>query len=118
MADYFNKNLLVNERVENLLGLMTLEEKIGQMIQLPAVVDDYERYIEDYHVGSYLHALREKIPLLEEHNDKHSRLRIPLIFGIDAIHGHCFDDNTTVFPTQLALACSWDADLMKRVGQI
>lgn len=117
-SSYLDKNLSINERVENLLGLMNLEEKIGQMMQLPAVTDDYVNYIEDYKVGSYLHALREKIPLLEEHNKKHSRLQIPLIFGIDAIHGHCFDDNTTVFPTQLAMACSWNVDLLKRVGQI
>lgn len=117
-SSYLDKNLPVNERVENLLGLMTLEEKIGQMMQLPAVADDYEKYIEDYKVGSYLHALREKIPQLEERNKQHSRLQIPLIFGIDAIHGHCFDDKTTVFPTQLAMACSWNVDLLKQVGQI
>lgn len=117
-SSYLDKNLSVNERVENLLDLMTLEEKIGQMMQLPAVADDYKNYIDDYKIGSYLHALREKIPLLEEHNKKQSRLQIPLIFGIDAIHGHCFDDNTTVFPTQLAMACSWNAELLKRVGQI
>lgn len=117
-SSYLDRNLPVNERVESLLGLMNLEEKIGQMIQLPAVADDYKNYINDYKIGSYLHALREKIPLLEELNKKHSRLDIPLIFGIDAIHGHCFDDNTTVFPTQLAMACSWNVDLLKRVGQI
>ncbi len=117
-SNYLDKNLPVHERVESLLGLMTLEEKIGQMMQLPAVNEGYENYISDYKVGSYLHALREKIPALEVHNKLHSRLKIPLLFGIDAIHGHCFDDNTTVFPTQLAMACTWDEGLLKRVGQI
>ena len=47
-----------------------------------------------------------------------SRLGIPVIFGIDAIHGHGLNDHATIFPTQLAAACSWDPDVAYTMGRV
>lgn len=47
-----------------------------------------------------------------------SRLKIPPIFGIDAIHGHALLKGATVFPSQLAMACSWNEGLVEKVGEI
>lgn len=108
----------LDARVEDLLGRMTLDEKLGQMMQLPANTEGYEAYIEQYHIGSYLHAMGPKVIALKKHNANRSRLGIPLIFGIDAIHGHCFEDGSTVFPTQLAMACTWNPVLLEHMGTI
>jgi len=105
-------------RVEALLAQMTLEEKLGQMMQLAARDGDFDSYIERYHLGSYLHAVGDEVVRLQNLNQDRSRLKIPLIFGIDAIHGHCLEDQTTVFPVQLAMACTWNTDLIKQMGQV
>jgi len=115
---YLDSSLPVAERISDLLSRMTLEEKIGQMMQLAALAEDHESYIERYHLGSYLHALGDDALRLQALNQQRSRLKIPLIFGIDAIHGHCLEDKTTVFPVQLAMACTWNTELLKAMGQI
>lgn len=117
-ALYKNPEAPIADRVDDLLARMSLEEKLGQMMQLPAIDEGYETYIEKYHLGSYLHALGDTIVQLRRRNAEKSRLGIPLIFGIDAIHGHCFEDGSTVFPTQLATACSWNTELFGRIGEI
>ena len=48
----------------------------------------------------------------------HSRLGIPVIFGIDAIHGHGINRNATIFPSQLAMACAWNPELVREVGRV
>ncbi|MCE9615514.1 MAG: glycoside hydrolase family 3 C-terminal domain-containing protein [Lentisphaerae bacterium] len=107
----------VADRVTDLLVRMTLEEKIGQMTQINGKAGDPEKWIREKHVGSFLHLIAGNIPRLQQVAAE-SRLGIPLIFGIDAIHGHAFCPSATVFPTQLALACSWHAGLIEAVGRI
>lgn len=115
---YLDSSLPVAERINDLLQRMTLEEKLGQMMQLAALEDDHESYIDRYHLGSYLHAVGDDVLRLQALNQQRSRLKIPLIFGIDAIHGHCLEDETTVFPVQLAMACTWNTELLHSMGQI
>lgn len=115
---HLDSSLSTPQRVNTLLQQMSLEEKLGQMLQLPALGEDYGSYIERYHLGSYLHAVGEEVMRLQSLNREKSRLKIPLIFGIDAIHGHCLEDKTTVFPVQLALACSWHSELLTQIGKI
>jgi len=115
---YFDSKAPISARVDDLLARMTLEEKVGQMIQLAANEGEYEQYIERYHIGSYLHAVGDQVEQLQALNQQKSRLGIPLIFGIDAIHGHCFQDGNTVFPVQLAMACTWNTALIQRMGEI
>ncbi|MCG7285497.1 glycoside hydrolase family 3 C-terminal domain-containing protein [Cellulomonas sp. ACRRI] len=94
---------------------MTLAEKVGQMMQLSAP-DGLKEQVLDKHVGSVLHASPELI--LEAHDlTEQTRLRIPLLIGEDAIHGHSFCDGATIFPTQLGMAATWSPDLVERMAR-
>ena len=106
----------IHERVDDLLSRMTLEEKIGQMCQVDGR-EDPEYWVEEKHVGSLLHVIGAVTNKLQE-VAANSRLGIPLIFGIDAIHGHAFWPQATVFPTQLSLASSWNPDLLTEIGRV
>ena len=114
---YMNINATVAERVSDLLSRMTIEEKIGQLTQLPANVEGNTDKLEEWHIGSYLHCTGDAAMRLQERAAK-TRLGIPLIFGIDAIHGHCFDNDATVFPTQLSASSSWDRELMREMAKV
>lgn len=121
MEIYKNKNKTLEERVRDLLSRMTAEEKIGQMVQLPAkqgiVQENFIDKLEEWHVGSFLHCTGDTMAKIQERAAK-TRLGIPVIFGIDAIHGHCFDDDGTVFPTQLAMSCGWDPELLRKAARV
>jgi beta-glucosidase len=106
----------VAERVEDLLGRMTLAEKAGQMCQMNGR-DGAEAFLQEHQVGSFLHMLGEETNALQAQAAK-TRLGIPVLFGIDAIHGHAFWPTSTVFPSQLALSCSWNPELVTEVGRI
>jgi beta-glucosidase len=104
------------ERVEDLLGRMTLAEKVGQMCQMNGR-DGAEIFLKEHRVGSFLHMLGEETNEIQRLATE-TRLGIPVLFGIDAIHGHAFWPTATVFPTQLALSCSWNPELVEEVGRI
>ncbi|WP_029145438.1 glycoside hydrolase family 3 N-terminal domain-containing protein [Microbacterium luticocti] len=104
------------ERVTDLLGRMTLEEKVGQMLQLDAR-GDLDDIVLHRHAGSILHTSPERI-LQANALTARTRLGIPLLVAEDCIHGHSFWPGATIFPTQLGLAASWDADLLERVARI
>lgn len=120
MEGYKDASAPIEVRVADLLSRMTPEEKIGQMVQLPAKQgiseENFIDKLEEWHVGSFLHCTGDMMEKIQRRAAA-TRLGIPVIFGIDAIHGHCFDERGTVFPTQLALSCAWDADLTYRVGR-
>jgi beta-glucosidase len=105
----------VARRVADLLARMTLAEKVGQMLQLNGQIDPVET-IRQKQPGSLLHILNER---LAEAMDAAAatRLGIPLLIGEDGIHGHSFHPGATIFPTQLALAASWDCDLLEQVAR-
>jgi len=118
MADfpYKNPELPVEERLQDLLGRMTREEKVGQLLQLDARTD-YLQTIRDRQPGSLLHILGEDTrKAIEE--AANTRLGIPIIFGEDAIHGHSFWPGATIFPSQLALATSWNPELLSQVAEV
>lgn len=107
--------LPVDQRISDLLGRMTLEEKVGQMMQLDAR-DDLENEVLHMHSGSILHASPERVLRARELTGR-TRLGIPLLVGEDCIHGHSFWEGSTIFPTQLGMASSWDAELVERVAR-
>ncbi len=113
---YRNPALSVEERVADLLSRMTLEEKVGQLMMLDARADDLS-FITTRQPGSLLHILGEKIDRAMQLAAQ-TRLGIPLLIGEDAIHGHSFWKGATIFPTQLALACSWNPALLEKVGRV
>ena len=113
---YRNPALTVEERVADLLGRMTLEEKVGQLCLWDARGEDLS-FINTRQPGSILHILGAKINRAMDLAAQ-NRLGIPLLVGEDAIHGHSFWKGATIFPTQLALAASWNPELLEQVGRV
>jgi beta-glucosidase len=102
----------VDERVRELLGRMTIEEKVGQLVQYssrddmtgPADKSSITPLIESGGVGSMLNIIGvANTRKWQERAVESSRLKIPMLFGYDVIHGY-----RTVFPIPLATAASWD----------
>lgn len=138
-----NKAQGENSFVDSVLASLSVEEKIGQMTQLtldmlvvgPAYVAEEPHTIDparmdtvfnQLHVGSILNCAghsysREKWldfhRSIKQYTDS-SRSEIPVLYGIDAIHGVTYTDESTLFPQQIALACSWDTAMAKRMGAI
>ena len=128
-AQYLNSELSVEERVDDLLGRMNEWEKIGQMV---LVEKNSIRNLEDiqrYNIGALLSGggagpKRNNEPLswLEMINDfqaetKKTCLKIPLLYGIDAVHGHANVLGATIFPHFIGLGATNDADLVRRVAE-
>ena len=112
---YLDPGLPAEERVQDLLERMTLPEKVGQMLQLDAQ-GDLADLVSTKVVGSLLHASPERM-VAAIGMAARTRLGIPLLMADDAIHGHSFWPGATIFPTQLAMACSWDPDLVERMAR-
>src|ERR1700687_5890485 len=112
----------LDARVDSLLHGMTLEEKIGQLVQYSAGQatgpgtgrTDYKDMIARGQIGSLLNVV--DTPLLNEYQHiavEKSRLHIPIIFGLDVIHGF-----RTEFPIPLGLASGWDPALIEQTTRI
>ncbi|MBT1182153.1 glycoside hydrolase family 3 C-terminal domain-containing protein [Bifidobacterium sp. CP2] len=114
---YENPDLPVSERIADLLGRMTLEEKVGQMMQLEARGGDLEDLIVNHHVGSILHTSPEDLPRAVAIVDTRTRLHIPLVIGDDCIHGYSFWPGATIFPSQLGMAASWNAKAVEAAAR-
>ena len=109
--------------VDNLMKKMTLDEKIGQLnlltpgggIVTGAVVSkDVEGKIANGQVGGLFGVIgQDKIKQAQQLAVTQSRLKIPLLFGSDVIHGY-----KTTFPIPLALSCSWDMTMIQRSARI
>ncbi|MEN3326297.1 MAG: beta-glucosidase [Acidobacteriota bacterium] len=118
-AIYFDPSLPIEKRVDDLMSRMTEDEKIGQLNQLffftrflkPEMI---EPGLREGKIGSLLFVTDPAtINRFQKIAVEQSRLKIPLLFGFDVIHGF-----RTIFPVPLALASSWDVDLVERVQTI
>lgn len=118
----FSGDPVIEHRVDSVLSLMTLEEKIGQMSQFsadwdvtgPVMNHNFEAYLEKGLVGSIFNAYTvDGVRKLQEQALAHSRLKIPVLFGYDVVHGF-----RTIFPIPLAESCSWDLKGMYRTAAI
>ena len=117
----------LNAKVDSLLKKMTLEEKIGQLVQFSAgfatgpnaaaTNTKFEDMVAKGEVGSFLNVVGAEATNHYQHIAmEKTRLHIPLIFGLDVIHG-----DHTVFPVPLAVAASWDpaaAELVAHIGGV
>lgn len=117
-ADYLNPSLPIAQRVSDLLGRMTLEEKVGQMMQLDARTGELDELIVKRHVGSILHTSPDDLVRAAQIVRNKTRLGIPLLAGDDCIHGYSFWPGATIFPSQLGMACSWDARKVEEAARI
>lgn len=112
----------IDVRVDSILSVMTLEEKIGQL-NLPSAgafvtgaveSSDIAKKIEEGKVGGLFNIKSvANITAMQKIAVEKSRLKIPLIFGMDVIHGY-----ESVFPIPLGLSCSWDMNLIERSARI
>src|SRR5882762_5263310 len=128
-----------SQKIEALLKRMTLEEKVGQMTQLaigmiatgqdqtvqidPAKLD---KAIGHYGVGSILN-VHEQALTVDKWQEiigqiqtaaKKTRLGIPVIYGIDSIHGANYIQGSTLFPQEIGMAATWNPELMKKGSEI
>ena len=110
-----NPSLAIEDRLRDLLGRMTLEEKIGQLLMLNGAAD-FRETVPRMQPGALLHILPpesdEAISLSLQ-----TRLGIPLLIAEDCIHGHSFWKGATIFPTQMALGCMWNPELLEQVAR-
>lgn len=112
------ENPVLTTKVDSVLSLMTLEEKVGQLTLFtsdltttgPTIRDDYVKLIREGKVGALFNAYgSEYTRKLQEIAVEETRLGIPLLFGYDVIHGF-----KTIFPIPLGETASWDPDLAQR----
>ncbi|WP_430809548.1 MULTISPECIES: glycoside hydrolase family 3 N-terminal domain-containing protein [unclassified Carboxylicivirga] len=141
---YQDASVPVQQRVDDLLSRMTLEEKVAQMCQYVGLdhmrqaeqnltkeqmeksdaqgfypdlhSSDVERLVEQGLIGSFLHVVDVKEANYLQRLAQKSRLQIPLLIGIDAIHGTALVNGATVYPTPIGLASTWDTALVKKMS--
>ncbi len=134
------------EKVDGLIAEMTLEEKVGQMTQITLdvlgkgedVYSSYEPFELDpemmekafrtYQVGSVLNTANNRARTPEFWNELLSEIQgyaieesgqdIPVIYGLDMIHGASYVDGATLFPQQIGMAATWNPELVRRAGEI
>ncbi len=142
---YLNPNAPVEKRIADLLGRMTLEEKVGQMNQFVGIehvrktealkrsgndlnadaysfykdftVDSIVNWTSRGWIGSFLHVYTKEEAEYLQKLAMGSRLGIPLIFGIDAVHGNANCLDNTVYPDALALASTFNVDLAREIAR-
>lgn len=126
-APYVDSTLPIKERVDDLVARMTDWEKIGQMVIIEKNSIHNLDDIAKYNLGALLSGggagPKEDTPLawLDMVNNfqgaaKKTCLKIPLLYGIDAIHGHANVLGSTVFPHSIGLGATFDPDLVRRVA--
>jgi beta-glucosidase len=133
----------IDKKVDALLAKMTIDEKIGQMTQVTLDVvlqsangktteptqidaDKIKEALEKYHVGSILNIsgaayTREhwcKIISDIQNEAAQTRLKIPVLYGIDAMHGQNYVQGSTLFPQEIGMAATFNPELAKREGAI
>jgi len=142
---YLNKDLDVEQRLDDLMKRMTLEEKVAQMTQfvgLNYITDadrnmsaeeilnsdsrasypgllkrDIAKMVSEGKIGSFLHVLTLKEANRLQELAQKSRLKIPLLIGIDAIHGNGMVAGTTVYPSPISLASTFDEKIANQIGK-
>jgi beta-glucosidase len=129
----------LDKKVDALIAKMTLEEKVGQMTEVTSDVvsntntsshqldpDKLKEAIVKYHVGSILNVSGfaydrkhwyEVISQIQDAADK-DRLKIPVIYGIDAIHGVTYTLGSTLFPQEIAMAATFNRNIVHKAGEI
>jgi len=112
----------IDRKIESLLKRMTIEEKIGQLTQYSGdwkatgpvtFKGDHKELIKAGKIGSMLNVLGTNYTRQYQEIAMQSRLKIPLLFAQDVIHGY-----KTTFPIPLAEAASWDLDAIQRSARI
>ncbi|WP_439127465.1 glycoside hydrolase family 3 protein [Polaribacter sp.] len=124
-----NENIIIENKVDSLLVLMTLDEKIGQMSQVRHFADmNSDDDIATKFIGSVIHTQgpnpgkdalgwQDRFKALQE-KALSTRLGIPLLFGVDAVHGQNTFQGATIFPHNIGLGATQNTTLVKEVAHI
>lgn len=128
-----SKDEALEAKVDTLLKAMTLEEKVGQMVQVE-IPNVTAAEVKQYHLGSVLNgggswpggnkasAVQDWVAradeLWEASMDPANPHQIPLIWGTDAVHGHNNVRGATMFPHNIGLGAANDPDLIRRIGEV
>ena len=119
-----------DKQVDALLARMTLDEKIGQMVQVDSSGLKDKSDVQKYFIGSVLsggasdppggNTARDWLNFVTEFQKPalQTRLKIPLIYGIDAVHGHNNIDGAVIFPHNIGLGATRDSKLVERAGRV
>jgi beta-glucosidase len=121
-------NLFLEQKVDSLLAQMTLDEKIGQMTQVRHFDDITIDDIKTKFIGSVIHTQgplpgkdagewQAKFTEMQK-QALETRLGIPLLFGVDAVHGQNTYEGATIFPHNIGLGASGNADLVEKIATI
>ena len=127
-SHHSNSNILIEQKVDSLLALMTLDEKIGQMTQVRHFDDIVDEDISNKYIGSVIHTQgptpganakdwQNRFIELQK-RALSTRLGIPLLFAVDAVHGQNTFDGATIFPHNIGLGASRNAELVKEAASI
>ena len=132
----------IDQKVQSMISQMTLEEKVGQMTQInlnmilsngygppwdSIQVDTLRKILKEKNIGSILNCIdhaytlekwHEIITKIQDVATKETRLKIPVVYGIDAIHGVTFTRNSTLFPHNIALAAGRNPELVQKAESI
>jgi beta-glucosidase len=117
----------IERKVEELLAKMTLEEKIGQMSQVRHFTDIKDNDVADKFIGSVIHThgpvpgpkaedWQAKFNILQK-QALSTRLGIPLLFGVDAVHGQNTFDGATIFPHNIGMGATRNSELVKLAAE-
>ncbi|MBD3224100.1 MAG: beta-glucosidase, partial [Caldithrix sp.] len=128
--DYLNPDLPVNDRVDDLLSRMTLDEKVGQMTQADhGAVNDLQD-VKTYYLGSILsgggsdpatgNGPSQWTELYDAFQQKalETRLGIPILYGIDAVHGHSNVTGAVIFPHNIGMGATRNTQLVEQASRI
>src|ERR1043165_6980691 len=123
-------NIFKPQKLRDLLSRMTLEEKVGQMVQANSASLKDPADVENYFLGSILSGgssdpkTGNGLVDWTDHYDnlqsrtQNTRLHIPLLYGIDAVHGHSNVLGATIFPHNIGLGCSRNPKLVENAARI
>jgi beta-glucosidase len=119
-----------NRQVDALLAQMTLDEKIGQMVQVDSSALKDKADVKKYFLGSVLsggssdpatgNTAQDWLDFVNEFQNQalQTRLKIPLLYGIDAVHGHNNIDGAVIFPHNIGMGATHDAKLVERAARV
>ena len=139
-----NLDIKIENKISTILNSMTLEEKVGQTCQItlesvlkknkdgkliePHQIDNKKLKIaiKDFKVGSFLNVSNHTFTIEKWHKvinkiqnySKLTKHQIPVIYGVDAIHGATYIQNSTLFPQEIGLAATWDLNHAKKMAEI
>ena len=139
---YLDPSKSLEARIADLMSRMTLEDKVYQMNQFVGLehmkkgnpdddkenndaqgfyktlsVNDVSKMCEEGKIGSFLHVLTAKEANYLQELALKSPLKIPVLIGIDAIHGNALVSGTSVYPSPIGLASTWSDDFLYTIGK-